>query len=267
MPGKTGRLVFAGMGIHDENGLTLAAIREIQEADVVLVETYTSALVEGAIQRLEARVGRKFTPVSRATVEDGVAILEAARSGRTVLLVAGDPMSATTHVDLRLRAEEESIETSIIHGVSVMTAVPGILGLQHYKFGRTTSLPFPHEGYFPTSPYEVVVENLALGLHTLVLLDIDAENGRFMTANEGIHLLLDMESRVGKGAITEDSLVCVVARAGHPDCKVRAGSTKELVEEDFGLPLHSVVIPGRLHFMEEKALRVFGGLESQDMKK
>lgn len=261
MPGAAGRLVFAGLGLHDEDGLTVAAVKEIQKADLVFVETYTSALEEGAVQRLEARVGRSFRPLDRAAVEDGGVILEAAKSGRVVLLIAGDPMSATTHVDLRLRAAEESIETAVIHGVSVMTAVPGLLGLQHYKFGRTTSLPFLQEGYSPTSPYEAVAENLARGLHTLILLDIDAENRRFMTANEGIHLLLDMERRVGKGVLSGDSLVCVVARAGHPDCIVRAGTAKDLVEEDFGPPLHSLVMPGKLHFMEERALRVFGGLQ------
>lgn len=264
MSGTPGRLVFAGLGLHDEEGLTLRALSEVEAADVVFVETYTSSLQEGAIQRLEAKVGKKFRALDRKAVEDGNTIIEAARSGRVVLLVAGDPMSATTHVDLRLRAAEESIKTSVVHGVSVMTAVPGLLGLQHYKFGRTTSLPFPQEGYSPTSPYEAVSENLARGLHTLVLLDIDAENGRFMTANEGIRLLLEMERRVGSGSLSEDSLMCVVARAGHYESAVRAGRARELVTEDFGPPLHSLVVPGKLHFMEERALEVFGGLRSAE---
>jgi len=140
-----------------------------------------------------------------------------------------------------------------------MTAVPGLLGLQHYKFGRTASLPFPQEGYSPTSPYEIVAENLERGLHTLALLDIDSERGRFMTAGEGIHLLLDMERRVGRGALSGASLMCVVARAGSPDCLVRADAAQELMEEDFGPPLHTLVVPGKLHFMEERALEVLGG--------
>lgn len=263
MKGTSPRLVFAGLGLHDEHGLTLAALREIETADIVFVETYTSALVEGAIQRLEAKVGKSFRSLDRKAAEDGSAVLEAARSGRVVLLVAGDPMSATTHIDLRLRAAEQSIETVVIHGVSVMTAVPGLLGLQHYKFGRTASLPFPQEGYSPTSPYDNVADNLARGLHTLVLLDIDAENGRYMTANEGIHLLLDMERRTRRGVLSEESLVCVVARAGHPDSVVRAGKAGRLMDEDFGPPLHSLVVPGNLHFMEERALQVFAGLQTQ----
>lgn len=259
MSGTVGRLVFVGLGLHDEDSLTLKALKEVEAADVVFVETYTSTLESGAVQRLEAKVGKAFRPLDRAAVEEGSVILEAARALRVVLLVAGDPMSATTHVDLRLRAAEESIDTAVIHGVSVMTAVPGLLGLQHYKFGRTASLPFPQEGYSPTSPYEIVAENLERGLHTLALLDIDAERERFMTANEGIHLLMDMERRVGRGIITEHALICVVARAGSSDCLVRAGNVKDLLDEDFGPPLHSLVVPGKLHFMEERALEVLGG--------
>ncbi len=259
MTGPTGRLVLAGLGLHDENGITLKAVKEIEEADEVYVETYTSTLEEGAVRRLESRVRKRFIMLDRAAVEDGRRIVEAARARRVVLLVAGDPMTATTHVDLRLRAAAEHIETHVIHGVSVLTAVPGLLGLQHYKFGRTASLPFPQEGYSPTSPYDIIAENLTRGMHTLVLLDIDADGGRFMTANEGIHLLMDMERRVSRGVLRDGSLVCAVARAGSPDCLVRAGSMKEMMGGDFGRPLHTLVFPGRLHFMEERALEVFGG--------
>ncbi|MBN1677120.1 MAG: diphthine synthase [Candidatus Thermoplasmatota archaeon] len=259
MTGSAGRLVFAGLGLHDEDGITSKALKEAERADVIFAETYTSSLEEGAIERLEARLGRKLEMLDRAAVEDGRKILDAAKSRNVVFLVGGDPMTATTHIDLRLRAAEESIETVVIHGVSVMTAVPGLLGLQHYKFGRTASLPFPQEGYSPTSPCELVGENLSRGLHTLVLLDVDADGGRFMTANEGIHLLLDMDRRSGRGTLSESSLMCVVARAGSSDCLVRAGSAKALLEEDFGPPLHCLVVPGRLHFMEERALEVFAG--------
>jgi diphthine synthase len=142
----------------------------------------------------------------------------------------------------------------------VLTAVPGLLGLQHYKFGRTTTLPFPSEGYSPTSPYEVVSENFGRGLHTLVLLDIDADNDRFMTANEGLELLLDMSGRVDRKAFTGDSLACVVARAGSPDAVVRAGRARDLVPLTFGRPLHTIVVPGDLHFMEAEALELLAGM-------
>ncbi len=261
MAGRRGGLAFVGLGLHDENGVTVQGLEEIAAAEVVFVEAYTSFLSEGAFNRLAARTGKNIETIDRATLEDGRRVLEACRQSKVALLVPGDPMTATTHVELRLRAIAQGTETRVIHGVSALIAVPGLLGLQHYKFGRTVTLPLPQEGYSPTSPYELIGENLARGLHTLVLLDINAENSRFMTADQGMHLLLDMERRTQLHALSEDSLVCVVARAGSPDCMVRAGAMKDLIRMDFGAPLHTIAVPGKLHFMERDALRVLGGMK------
>lgn len=260
MADAAGRLVFVGLGLHDEEGVTLRGLDEIAAAEVVFAEAYTSALSEGAMERLAERTEKRIEILDRATLEDGTRVLETCKRLNVALLVAGDPMTATTHVELRLRAIAQGTETRVIHGVSAMTAVPGLLGLQHYKFGRTVTLPFPQEGYSPTSPYELIGENVARGLHTLVLLDIDAESSRFMTANEGMHLLLDMERRTGLRTLSQDSLICVVARAGAPDCGVRAGRVRDLIQVDFGAPLHTIVVPGRLHFMEKDALKVLGDM-------
>jgi diphthine synthase len=191
--GWRGRLVFVGLGLNNENGISLEGIREAEEADIAFAESYTSALRPGSLEEVEKRIRKRIDALTRQDVEDGVRIIESCIGRRVVLLVPGDPMTATTHVDLRLRAHRQRIETSLVHGSSTMTAVPGVLGLQHYKFGRTTTIPFPSEGYSPTSPFEIMAENMSRGLHTLALLDIDAENSRYMTANEGMHLLIDME--------------------------------------------------------------------------
>jgi len=259
MTDERGRLAFVGLGLHDENGITLQGLHAIETAEIIYAEAYTSTLSEGALDRLATRAGKTVVLLGRGDLEDGSRILDDCRRKNVVLLVAGDAMTATTHVELRLRAIEQGLETVVIHGVSIMTAVPGLLGLQHYKFGRTVTLPLPQEGYSPTSPYELIVENMSRDLHTLVLLDIDAENKRYMTANEGMHLLLDMERRTAHHAISPETLVCVVARAGSPDCIVRAGSIKDMIALDFGDPLHSLVVPGKLHFMESDALRILAG--------
>jgi diphthine synthase len=255
-----GRLTFIGLGLDDERGITLRGLEEAKAADVIFAEFYTSALTTGSVERLEELLGKSVKVLGREDVEDAKVILDACRDRRVALLTAGDPMTATTHVDLRIRAQMAGIDTMVVHGPSVFTSVAGLLGLQHYKFGRTTTLPFPQEGYSPTSPYEVVSENLSRGLHTLVLLDIDAAGSRYMTANEGLHLLMDMEKRVGRGVITKDTVVGVVARAGSDDSVVVAGPVEKLIVMEFGPPLHSIVVPGKLHFMEEEALKVFSGL-------
>ena len=162
---------------------------------------------------------------------------------------------------------KQGIKTKVIHGSSIVTAVPGLLGLQNYKFGRTTTLAYPEKDYFPTSPYEVIRENKKMGMHTLVLLDIQADKDRYMTANEGIKLLLEMEEKHKEKIINEDSIICVVARAGSSDPITVAGTVKELVNRDFGPPLHSLVIPGKLHFMEIEALELLAQLPAQQCRK
>jgi diphthine synthase len=258
---KNMRLTLIGLGLCDERDITARGMDEIKEADVIFAEHYTSQLSTGSVSRLGKAIEREIVMLTRQEVEDGSRIIESCRDGRVAFLVAGDPMTATTHIDLRLRAAKESIETGIIHASSVFTAVPGLLGLQHYKLGRTTTLPFPQEGYLPTSPCEIIMDNLERGLHSLVLLDIDSENDRYMTANEGMDVLEEMANKRGVlGKIGDDLLVAVVARAGWPDCLVAAGVLKDMRTRSFGPPLHTLVVPGRLHFMEEEALRVFAGL-------
>ncbi len=251
---STGKLSFVGLGLHDEDGITVRGLKEIIGSDVVFAESYTSALSDGAIDRLARIAGKPIETLTRSQVEDGSRILDEAKGKKVAFLVPGDPMTATTHVDLRMRALKLGIKTAIVHGSSALTAVPGILGLQHYKFGRTTTLPFPQEGYSPMSPYDVIADNLSRGLHSMVLLDIDSDNSRYMTANEGLHLLLDMERRGGKAILGDEALVCAVARAGAPDCVAASGKLRDLATMEFGPPLHTLVVPGKLHFMEEEAL-------------
>jgi diphthine synthase len=239
--------------------MSLRALEEARACPALFAEFYTAVPTGTTKETLERTIGKRITVLDRAEVENGAIILEAARKAGAGLLVAGDPFSATTHVELRIRASREGIPVSVVHGASALTAVPGLLGLQHYKFGRTTTLPFPEKGYSPGSPYDMIRENFTRGLHTLVLLDIQADRGRLMTAGEGLLILSGLEDRMGAGLLTKDALVCVVARAGSPEPAVRAGRLGALATEDFGPPHHTIVVPGKLHFMEAEALVALAG--------
>jgi diphthine synthase len=100
-----------------------------------------------------------------------------------------------------------------------------------------------------------------------VLLDIQVEKNRYMTANEGFELLLKMENVLKKRLFTDDTIACVVARAGAPDSVVVANTINVLRKKDFGTPLHTVVIPGNLHFMEIEALELCADLPPEVGKK
>ncbi len=228
-----GKISFIGLGLHDEKDISLKGLDEINKCDKVYAEFYTAELVGTEIKKIEKKIGKKIEVLTREEAEKGEKILISAKKESIVFLTAGDPMIATTHVDLRLRAIENGIETTIIHGSSIITAVPGLLGLQNYKFGRTTTLAFPDKDYFPTSPYQVIKENKKMGLHTLILLDIQADKKNYMTAKEGIDLLLKMEEKIGEKVITDDSIICVVARAGSSSPLVMANKAGFLKNQDF----------------------------------
>ena len=167
-------------------------------------------------------------------------------------------MAATTHVEIRLRANEEGIRTRIVHGPSIVSAAAGLLGLQSYKFGRATTVPFTDEKFRPASPLEVIEENRARGLHTLVLLDLK-EGGEFLTAPEAVRYLLDVAKEKRSKAFTEDTLVCALGQAGSDSPRIVAARAGDLRKRDLGRPLHCLVIPGELHFMEKEALVKLAG--------
>jgi len=253
-----GELVFIGLGLYDEKDLTLRAIEEAKKSEVLFAEFYTSSLRGTNLSNLEEVLGRKIRTLAREDVENGEIILSEAKAKRVGLLVAGDPMTATTHVDLRLRAVKQGITTKVVHGVSILTAAAGLLGLQAYKFGRTVTIPFQEEKFKPTSPYELMSQNHQAGLHTLVLLDLK-EGGRFMTGTDAIRYLIEMEKEMKFGTFADDSLVCVLARVGSDNPLVKAGRAMDMAGKDFGGPLHCLVVPGRLHFAEREALILLAG--------
>jgi diphthine synthase len=188
-------------------------------------------------------------------VESASPILEAlATEARVGLLVTGDPFVATTHVALRLQAEEAGHRWRYVPNASIATAAAGFLGLQLYRFGRTVSLPFPEPGFAPRSPVEGIRSNLGQKLHTLVLLDLRPAEGRFLRAEEALRILGERDPE--GHAIGPESPVAVVARMGRDDASAWYGPRRQLESAEFGAPLHALVIPSEpLHFEEEAAIR------------
>src|SRR5881296_4443237 len=228
-----GELIFIGLGLDDEKGVTLRGLDEAQSSDIVYAERYTSGFSDTSLDAIEKLVGKTVHRLTRKEVEDGEVILAAAVRGKVAFLIAGDPMAATTHVDLRLRAASRKIPTRIVHGASILTAAAGVLGLQIYKFGRTTTIPFPSEGFGPTSPLEAILENRSAGLHSLVLLDL-REDGTFLLAGDAIGLLLQMAAKIGTAEIGRRMLTCALSRVGSREGLAVAGPLGELPARDLG---------------------------------
>jgi diphthine synthase len=261
-------LVFVGLGLYDEKDISLRGLEELKEADTVFAEMYTSLMPGLSIKKLEGMIGKKVNVVSRRVLEDedGMQVFEAAKKGKAALLVQGDPMIATTHVDLRISAKKQGIKTRVIHGASVVSAVRGISGLQNYKFGKAVTVPFFEEGFVSETPYNVIRENKMMGLHTMCYLDIKATEKRYLTINEALKTLLGLEKQRKEDVVTSKTLVVGVARAGSPEPTVKAGYMEDLISFDFGAPPHTLVFPGNLHFMEAEALIVLADAPKEVME-
>ena len=171
-PLPTTGLLLIGMGPGQLSAMSLEAVEAAKAADVRRYEAYTALWPRSELDALEAAVG-SIEKVMRPEVEQPDALFELARTSLVALLVVGDPLQATTHVDLQLQAAEAGIECRVFHGVSITTLVTGAIGLSNYKFGRQTTLTYPYGGWVATSPLEVIATNLHQNLHTLALLDLD----------------------------------------------------------------------------------------------
>ena len=168
---KTG-LLLIGIGPGDVALATSEALSAAKMADFRRYEAYTALWPEEQLASLEKSVG-EITRVMRPEVENPRELFALARDNLVALLIVGDPLQATTHVDLQLQAEEAGIYCRTIHGISITGLVTGAIGLSNYKFGRQTTLTYPYSGWIATSPLEVIALNTALGQHTLALLDLD----------------------------------------------------------------------------------------------
>ena len=183
--------------------------------------------------------------------------MEAAKAGKAVFLVPGDPFIATTHVTLRIDAEKLGIKTRVVHGISILSAIVSLSGLHNYKFGKTVTVPFADN--FSETPYNVIAQNKKLGLHTLCLLDLRAAENKYLSINEGLKLLLQVEAKKQLGILTPETPALGLARAGSDNPVLKADFLERLLEFDFGEPPFSLIIPGDMHFMEVDALIAFAG--------
>jgi len=247
-------LYFIGLGLFSEDDISFKGFNALKNVDVIYAEFYTAKLMGGNIDNIMNKVDAPFITLKREDVENRNLVINDALEKDVAFVVAGDPLMATTHTELYVEAINKGIETKIIHGSSIFSAAPGLAGLQAYKFGKTTTVPFPDENFFPHSPYDAIKSNLEMGLHTLVLLDIQAHKDKYMRVNEAIEYLSKVESVRKENIFGDDRIVIGIAQAGSDKPVVKGGKVSEIVDFDFGEPLHCMIVPGNLHFVEAEAL-------------
>ena len=254
---------LVGLGLFDEKDISLKGLECLKSVDKIYAEFFTSKLFGSSFETIENLIGKPITILVRNEVEEEHIFIEEAKTSDVALITGGDPLIATTHSEFLVQCSKKGIDFEVIHGSSILSSAPAISGLQGYKFGKVTTIPFPDYNYYPKSPYEAIEDNLKMNLHTLVLLDIQADKERYMTVNQGLEYLLSIENDLDrKGLITKDTLAMGISCVGSKDVLVKAGVISDLIDFDFGSPLHCIIIPSKLHIVEAEYLVEIAGADS-----
>ena len=273
-------LMLIGMGPGRISSMTIEAKQAAIAADYRRYEAYTALWPSNELKTLEDEIGQ-IEMVMRPEVENPTELLELSKNNLVALLIVGDPLQATTHVDLQLQALEAGIDCIVFHGISITTLVTGSIGLSNYKFGRQTTITYPYGGWIATSPLEVIAMNMFYNQHTLALLDLDptgAGTGEQvpMQPKDAYYSLKLMKDKLKSTIeeIVEDSITDEVKKAalnqfinlefgeirvvlcadmGTKDEKITYTTISNL-ENVVGGRLNSLIFPGITSEVEEKAL-------------
>ena len=248
-------LWLIGLGPGDLNRMSVAALAAAKSAEYRFLEGYTALLPPSELANLEMVVG-PWELRMRSSVESPDELLDLAENHRVALLVVGDPLQATTHVDLQLRCTQRNIPCHVEHGISITTIVTGAIGLQSYRFGRQSTFAYPYGDYLPTSPLEVILENKERGLHTLAVLDLDPsgmgeDEQQPMTPEIAVDVLRKMAEKLDVNV--EEWVLVLCSDMGTNEARVKVGSAKEISVVTGGR-IHCLLIPAELHDVEAAAL-------------
>lgn len=248
-------ITLVGLGLFDEHDLTLRGLEAAGKADKVYMELYTGKW-GGSLDELSKLVGKSIVELTRKDLEENSSeILKEAKNNDIVIFVQGDPLIVTTHSALLLDARKQGIITKVIHNASIVSAIAET-GLHIQKFGPLVSIPFPEKtkGKLPQSVYDLIKSNKERNLHTLCLLDVIAEEKRYLSVAQALEILLKLEKQSGDRIIKNDSKV-VIFNVGS-NSNINYKTVKELLNKETELPA-VVIIPAKLHFTEKEYLESY----------
>ena len=256
-------LWLIGRGPGDLGHMTKKAKSIARGCSKRYLEGYTAVLPKDQEERLEAEVG-PWERLMRPSVEDPGILLEEARKMPVALLVVGDPMQATTHIDLEARCMEGGVGFEVVPGMSATSLAVSLSGLQSYKFGRQVTLPYPYGEYLATSPLKMIGSNRSNGLHTLVLLDLDPTGMGFdlptpMSPQQAVSILERMSERCREEVPGEASASDVrewegilLSDVGTTRQRVSSGTLGELSVIEGGY-VHTLIITSEMSENEKDA--------------
>jgi len=235
-------LYIIGLGLN-KNGISREGFEIVKRAKKVYLENYTVDFPY-SVGELSQELDKKIVEANREFVE-GLGIIDEAKKRDVVLLVYGSPLTATTHITLLQEAKSSRVKVKIIYAGSIFDAVAKT-GLQIYKFGKITSMPYWKENFTPDSFMKTVQENMSMRAHSLILIDIGLE---FKDA------IKELKIAAKNNKIKLKELV-ICQCLGTKKQKIKFGNIEDL-ENLFIIKPYCLIIPSKLHFVEKEVLEGF----------
>ena len=246
-------LYIIGLGLKPKD-ISIEGLDALKNCEKIFLESYTSQYATETSRELEVLIGKNLIELNRKQVEEEFKKeIEEAKTKNIALCIYGNPLNATTHLQVILDAKKLGVETKLIAGLSIFEYV-AFTGLERYKFGKTTSIVFHEDGYEPESFYDAILENKSIGLHTLCLLDIKMNQNRMMNVRQGLSLLEMIEEKREKNILYE-SIIIGIAGMGSENQQVKAGTLEQIKEFNFSIFPQSLIVCGKLNEKEIEALK------------
>jgi diphthine synthase len=236
-------LYLIGLGLN-ERSISKEALEIIPRCKRVYLENYTVDFPYTE-QALVDEIGKKVISIGREKVED-LSLVDEAKKMDVALLIYGSPLTATTHITLIQEAIASGIKYRVINNASILDAIAET-GLQLYKFGKITSMPYWKKSYEPDSFMEVVKENLSIKAHSLILIDINMDISKTID---------QLEKSAQKHDVKLKKLI-VCQCLGTKRQKILYRDINEIREFSGVQKPYCIIIPSELHFVEKEFLKIF----------
>lgn len=237
-------LYLIGIGLN-ERSISKEGFDAIAKCKKIYLENYTVDFPYTQHQ-LEEIIGKKIKIANREKVEN-LSLVDESKKLNVALLVYGSPLTATTHITLIDECRASRIKHKIIYNASIFDAVAET-GLQLYKFGKIASMPAWKKSFEPTSFMKIVQQNMSQEAHSLILVDIGL---KFKDA------LKQLKKAAKEFDIPLKKLVICQAM-GTKNRKILYRSIEEMNKYD-GVKLpYCIILPSKMHFVEQQVLESFG---------
>jgi uroporphyrin-III C-methyltransferase/precorrin-2 dehydrogenase/sirohydrochlorin ferrochelatase len=269
-----GRIAIVGAGPGDPDLLTVAAVRELQSADVVLYDDLVTLAVLEVARREAAKVavGKRGGEASCAQGDICGTLVDLARRGKRVVRLKGGDPAIFGRLDEELEAARAAgFEPVIVPGVTSASGAAAALGLSLTRRRLAPRVQFvtahgADGGLPPGLELDALADPAAttcvyMGRRTLPLLAA-ALMARGMPGKTPVRIVLDATRPTMESVVTtlhDAAAVAATLRADAP-CLLMIGAAMATTDDSAGLdarqPRHGLDDAGLVHIGEGEAQMV-----------